>query len=110
MQQMSVPALARKLTTYTEKIPGTRASKSRLRGYIFAMVRQIEIETRFRGGGEADLGDVPCIFGTLTSQRYHWDGIMRIIAEVEGEEAGAHRQFSQSKVPALRLVVLLHAP
>ena len=29
------------------------------------------------------LGDVPCLFGTLTSQRYQWDEIIRIIAEVE---------------------------
>ena len=44
------------------------------------MVRQIEIETRAPGY----LGDVPCLFGTLTSQRYHWDGLIQIIAEVEG--------------------------
>ena len=30
------------------------------------------------------LGDVPCLFGTLTSQRYHWDEVIRTIAAVEG--------------------------
>ena len=30
------------------------------------------------------MGDVPCLFGTLTSQRYHWDEVIRIIAAVEG--------------------------
>ena len=32
------------------------------------------------------MGDIPCLFGTLTSQRYHWDEVIRIIAEVEGIE------------------------
>ena len=44
------------------------------------MVRQIEIETY----KEPDLGDVPCLFGALTSRRYHWDFVIRIIAHVEG--------------------------
>ena len=44
------------------------------------MVRQIEIETK----KDKSLGDVPCLFGTLTSQRYQWDGIISIIAQVEG--------------------------
>ncbi len=48
------------------------------------MVRQIEIETRVGNGPESSLGDVPCLFGTLTSQRYHWDEVIRIMAEVEG--------------------------
>ena len=30
------------------------------------------------------MGDVPCLFGTLTSQRYHWGEVIRIIAEVAG--------------------------
>ena len=63
---------------YTDKIPGTRASKVRLRKIILAMVRQIEIETRREGY----LGDVPSLFGTLTSKRYEWDGLIKIIAKV----------------------------
>ena len=45
------------------------------------MVRQIEIETHRE---PHYLGDVPCLFGTLTSQRYHWDEIIKTIVEVEG--------------------------
>ena len=78
---MSVPMLSKKMVGYTQNIPGTRASKTRLRKIILAMVRQIEIETHRE---PHNLGDVPCLFGTLTSQRYHWDEIIRIIAEVEG--------------------------
>ncbi len=66
------------------------------------MVRQIEIETRSQGveaAGGADgnvcLGDVPCLFGTLTTQRYHWDEIIRTIAEVEG--IGDYKSLSKSK-------------
>ena len=40
---------------------------------------------------------MPCLFGTLTSQRYHWDGIIRTIAEIEGEPGDAYKSFSQSK-------------
>ena len=58
------------------------------------MVRQVEIEVQ---GANEGLGDVPCLFGTLTSQRYHWDGIIRTIAEIEGEPAEAYKTFSQSK-------------
>lgn len=94
---MSVPILAKQMVGYTQSIPGTRASKARLRKVILAMVRQIEIETRFRGDGEGDLGDVPCLFGTLTSQRYHWDGVARIIAKVEGLPEGTHTGWSKSK-------------
>ena len=32
------------------------------------------------------MDDVPCAFGTYTSQRYHWGDIIRIIADVEGIE------------------------
>jgi hypothetical protein len=38
---------------------------------------------------------VPCLFGTLTSQRYQWDDIIRIIADIEGIED--YRSLSQSK-------------
>ena len=55
------------------------------------MVRQIEIETRVEipvdasaADTHAKLGDVPCVFGTLGSQRYNWDDVIRIIAQVEG--------------------------
>ena len=65
------------------------------------MVRQIEIETRrddastTRADGTCSLGDVPCLFGTLTSHRYHWGEIIRIIAQVEGIED--HKSLSKSK-------------
>ena len=42
---MGVKSLANKLVGYTANIPGTKASKARLRRLILAMVRQIEIET-----------------------------------------------------------------
>ncbi len=81
---MSVGALAKKMVGYTAGIPGMQAGKARLRKLILAMIRQLEIETRVSDGTESSLGDVPCLFGTLTSQRYHWDEVIRIIAEVEG--------------------------
>ena len=92
LKEMSVPMLARKMVGYTQNIPGTRGSKTKLRKIILAMVRQIEIETRH----QANQGDVPCLFGTLTSQRYHWDDVIRIIAEAENY-AGDYKQLSQSK-------------
>ena len=55
------------------------------------MVRQIEIEARRPGY----LGDVPCLFGTLTSKRYDWDGIIKIIAKVES--INDHASLSQSR-------------
>jgi hypothetical protein len=98
---MSVKGLAKQMVGYTASIPGTRASKARLRKVILAMVRQIEIETRkgeATGAGREGsslLGDVPCLFGTLTSQRYQWDDIIRIIADIEGIED--YRSLRQSK-------------
>jgi hypothetical protein len=74
IKKMSVPMLSKKMVGYTQNIPGTRASKTRLRKIILAMVRQIEIETHRE---PHNLGDVPCLFGTLTSQRYHWDEVIR---------------------------------
>ena len=94
LKEMSVGVLAKKMVGYTQNIPGTRGSKGRIRKIILDMVRQVEIETRAANGG---LGDVPCLFGTLTSQRYHWDCIIRTIAEIEGEPGDAYKSFSQSK-------------
>ena len=61
------------------------------------MVRQIEIDTRtvgvngrYEARSAESLGDVPCLFGTLTSQRYHWDEVIRLIAEVERIEDRNH--------------------
>ena len=85
--------LAKKMVGYTQHIPGTRGKKSKHRNALLGMARQVEIETHAANGG---LGDVPCLFGTLTSQRYHWDGSIRAIAEVEGEAAGAYKTFGQS--------------
>ena len=97
IKTMSVPTLARKMVGYTQNIPGTRASKIRLRKVILAMVRQIEIETRPAGtrSNGSQLGDVPCLFGTLTSQRYHWDEVSRLIAQVE--DIPDHKALSKSK-------------
>ncbi len=81
LKTMSMPMLAKRMVGYTAQIPGTSASKARVRRVMLAMVRQMEIET---GGGARYAGDIPCIFGTLTSQRYHWDEIIRLIAQVEG--------------------------
>ena len=93
IKKMSVSMLSKKMVGYTQNIPGTRASKTRLRKIILAMVRQIEIETR---RAPHYLGDVPCLFGTLTSKRYQWDEVIRIIAKVEelGED---YKTLSESK-------------
>ena len=79
---MSVSYLAKKMVGYTSGIPGSKASKAQIRRIILSMVRQIEIETR--ESANAPLGDIPCFFGTLTSQRYHWEGIIRVLAQIEG--------------------------
>ena len=83
LKGMGVRNLSKQMVGYTAGIPGTKASKAHLRKLILSMVRQMEIETRCPRSPE---GDIPCIFGTLTSQRYEWDGLIRIIAEVEGIE------------------------
>ena len=103
---------------YTRNMPGTRASKARLRRLIIAMVRQLEVETRPPGGeaaggkGRAALGDIPSLFGTLTTQRYQWDEVIRIIAKAEG--IGDHRGLSPAKrrelVSRYPLFVALTAP
>jgi len=99
LASMSVRNLAKQMVGYTSNIPGTKASKAQLRKLILAMVRQIEIETRGVGGGGSDdsacLGDVPCFFGTLTSQRYLWDGLLRVLARVEGLDD--YKSLSKSK-------------
>ena len=96
---MSVRSLAKQMVGYTANIPGTKASKAHLRKLMLAMVRQIEIETREAGStGSEDgvrLGDVPLFFGTLTSQRHLWDGLLRVLAQVEGVEE--YRSLSKSK-------------
>ena len=101
---MGVTNLAKQMGSYTQDIPGTKASKSKLRRLLLAMVRQIEIETRVEvphGADAADksanaqLGDVPCLFGTLASQRYNWDDVIRTIAEVEGIDD--YKELTSSK-------------
>ena len=84
---MDVKSLGRRMTGYTAKVPGTKASKTRLRRILLSMVRQIEIETTDfnaveRHSGEK-AGQIPCLFGTLTSQRYQWNQLIEIIATVE---------------------------
>ena len=74
-------AIIKKIDGYTQNIPGTRGSKIRLREIIVAMVRQMKIETH---RPPDCLGDMPSLFGTLTSQWYYWDEIIRLIANVEG--------------------------
>ena len=78
LSKMSVRSLSMQMVGYTANIPGTKASKARLRKLILAMARQVEIETR--DPATSPLGDVTCHFGTLTTQRYHWDGIISVIA------------------------------
>ena len=97
LRNMSVKALAKNMVGYTAKIPGTQASKAQLRRIIFAMVRQIEIETASMEGAQErnkKAGDVPSLFGTLTTQRYHWEQIQQIIAQVEGKN---YKELSKSK-------------
>jgi len=99
---MSVRTLAKNMVGYTANIPGTRASKAQLRRLILTMVKQIEIETTVvSGAGNSEVvpGDVPSLFGTLTTQRYHWDDIIRIIATVEGIDD--YKDLSKSKRRAL---------
>ena len=72
LSTMNVHTLSKQMVGYIANLPGTKASKAKLRKLILAMVRQIEIETRTAGVGEesgGSLGDVPCLFGTLTTQR-----------------------------------------
>ena len=95
LKNMGVKGLSKQMTGYTADIPGTKGSKARLRKIILAMVKQIEIETR----RDAHMGDVPSLFGTLTSQRYQWDGIISIIAQVEG--IADYTTLSKSKRRAL---------
>ena len=99
LSNMSVRNLAKQMVGYTANIPGTRASKNRLRRLLIAMVTQIEIETRFEDSVSTTCGDIPCLFGTLTSQRYHWDDIIRFIVEVIGKDAGIddYKNLSKSK-------------
>ena len=115
LAKMNVGQLAKQMVGYTANLPGTKASKAKLRKLILAMVKQIEIETRttpphtrdeWSDGGAhtptasaaspGSLGDVPCLFGTLTTQRYQWDEIIRIIAQVE-EGIEDHRNLSKNK-------------
>ena len=63
LRKMGVRALAEKLTGYTTRIPGTKASKKRLRRLILSMVHQIDVETANRAEN-ASLGEVSA------SQRY----------------------------------------
>lgn len=64
LSKMSVASLSKQMTGYTANVPGTKASKARLRRVILAMVRQIEIETRScdpssdQVPGSHSLGDV----------------------------------------------------
>ena len=99
MRELGVKGLAENMVGYTKNIPGTKASKKRLRRLILTMVQQIEIETRDER--VAASGDIPCLFGTLTTERYHWDEIMRIIAQVEGvvdgQQASWIKGLSKSK-------------
>ena len=46
LRTMSVASLSKQMTGYTANVPGTKASKTRFRRVVLAMVRQIEIETR----------------------------------------------------------------
>lgn len=84
---MDVKSLGKRMTGYTAKVPGTKASKARLRRALLAMVRQLEIDTTPADASTNERnekkGEVPCLFGTLTTQRYHWDQIIQIIVSIE---------------------------
>ena len=45
--------------------------------------------------GPCSLGGAPCLFGTLTSQEYQWDGVINIIAHIESVED--YSSLSQGK-------------
>jgi len=100
LREMSVYKLAKNMVGYTQDIPGTRANKNKLRRIILTMVSQIEIET----STDAKAGDVPSLFGTLTTQRYQWDDIISIICKVEKKQ---HQNLSKSKRRELVEVMLL---
>ena len=104
LKSMGVSNLAKKMGRYTADIPGTKASKAKLRRLLLSMVRQLEIETRYnpdedtsdgKSARDVRMGDVPCLLGTLASQRYNWDDVIRIIAEVEG--IADYKALSKSK-------------
>ena len=92
---MGVKGLSKQMVGYTANIPGTKASKARLRRLIVAMVQQIELETRRDDKEHGTLGDIPCLFGTLTSQRYHWESIISLITQVE--RIADYKGLSKSK-------------
>ena len=104
---MDVKSLSKRMTGYTAKVPGTKASKSRLRRVLLSMVRQLEIETTSQGPDQCQgpdnllnarverTGEVPCLFGTLTSQRYQWNQLIEMIATVEREKNPELPQVSQ---------------
>ena len=94
LRRLGVKHLSKSLVGYTANIPGTKASKNKLRRLILAMVRQIEVETADKDRPSTS-GDIPCLFGTLTTQRYHWDELIRIIAEKEG--IGDYKSLSKSR-------------
>ena len=52
LSNMNVHTLSKQMVGYTANIPGTKASKAKLRKLMLAMVRQIEIETRTAGVGK----------------------------------------------------------
>lgn len=97
---MRVTALAKQLVGCTAPIPGTSFSKALLRNLMLAMVRQLDIDTR-RG---TSIGDVPCLFGILTSHRYPQGEVIRIIAQAEG--IAAHPSRSRSNL--CELVITWH--
>ena len=90
--KMSKESLGKRLVGYTAKIPGTKASKNVLRRVLLTMVWQLEVETTSQKPTTTDhgekAGEVPCVFGTLTSQRYHWDQPITVIAKVVIEREG----------------------
>ena len=75
IKKMSVPMLSKKMVGDTQNIPGTRASKTRLRKIILAMVRQIEIETHRRAGllGRRALSLRHAHFAAVSLGRCHQD-------------------------------------
>ena len=75
------------------------------------MVKQLEegmqLEVWMRSWDGDYLGDMPCLFGTLASQRYRWDEVIRLIVEEEGigDQADLSRHESSELVNKYPLLV-----
>ena len=103
LRKMSRNALIGKISAYQHDLPGSPASKQKMRSDLVAMIEQIQDESmdealpawaRVALEGEQAAtqaffgGRVPCFFTTLTPALNQWDGLQRLLRECE-EKAGA---------------------